>query len=58
MVDISSTVFHQSVHDVLSVVVTEYCVSLHSLDRNSITDDGCSVLCAALKECKKLQFLK
>ena len=38
-------------------MVTEPCVSLHSLYRNDIHDEGCSALAAALKECRQLQIL-
>ena len=40
------------------IVVTEPCVSLHSLYRNGINDDGCTALAAALKECRQLQVLE
>ena len=40
------------------VVVTEPCVSLHSLYRNDIHDEGCTALAAALKECRQLQILR
>ena len=40
------------------IVVTEPCVSLHSLENNVVCDDGCTKLAAALKECRQLQVLK
>ena len=40
------------------VVVTEPCVSLHSLYSNEIHDEGCTTLAAALKECRQLQELR
>ena len=43
---------------IVYIVVTEYCVSLHSLYGNQFTDVGCTALGAALKDCGKLQVLK
>ena len=41
-----------------SVVMTAYCVSLHSLADNRISDSGCIKLFDALNECQNLQVLK
>ena len=43
---------------IVYIVVTEYCVSLHSLDANKFGDVGCTVLGAALKLCRNLQVLR
>ena len=40
------------------VVVTQYCVSLHSLISNQIADGGCARLSAALEQCRELQVLE
>ena len=56
--DISRSALNQSVTCVESVVVTAYCVSLHSLGDNKISDAGCIKLFDALIECRSLQVLK
>ena len=42
----------------MCAVVTTYCVYLHSLDGNEISDPGCIKLCNALQECQNLQRLQ
>ena len=37
---------------------TAYCVSLHSVGANQISDSGCITLCNVLQKCTELQVLK